>query len=657
MKAAAVLVAVLCVNARAAPFKWRGVLEGYFGKPWTWEQRERLVDWLPKHHFNLYAIGPKEDPELRARWREPLKEETKTRLRSLAARAKRRGVTLAWTLSPGADARPGDEGDVAAAADKLSSVCALGVERLTLAFDDAPAVRGQAAFANEVLRRVRARCPGAWLTFAPAQYWGAAAPSPYLDELARQLDPSISVAWTGQSVLNRAITAEQARRFKDYIKHDLVLCDNYPVQDRLVDSGRLFLGPLTGRDPSLSGLNEAYLANATPLLESSLIPLATAGDWAFDPARYDARASWRRALDSARGGVSRDAFETFAGLCARSWLDDLPGNETDRLERVASRYFLTGDAKVLRAMLAELEALPRALSRLPAPLARELAPWIAAAGEQARHAAAIVDRQERIDVRTRAIVADQVLDRLMSRAAFNDPAGGEPLARAIRRYRASGEGRASVRVGLERFSSLAPGDEELEPWTWVLGRYAESARDGLDGRPWSAARLWALRWRARARLLPLLVSRRLLETFIVSRELAWGLTAREPRLLGLERFWLAWTRLSSPRSEVGRLKTALEGNARAVTEELSRLERLDAEASARPSALEEAPWLDKIAQYADAARAALQAKPPADWAARRERLASGNGLELVLELKLELEALARGGKGEVTFPADPADAL
>ena len=52
-------------------FAIRGVIEGFYGTPWSDEQRLDMIDFLAAHRFNTFLYAPKDDPFLRDRWREP----------------------------------------------------------------------------------------------------------------------------------------------------------------------------------------------------------------------------------------------------------------------------------------------------------------------------------------------------------------------------------------------------------------------------------------------------------------------------------------------------------------------------------------------------------------------------------------------------------
>ena len=47
-----------------------GLIEGYYGKLWSWQAREETIAFLKLHGYDFYIYAPKADPYLRKRWRE-----------------------------------------------------------------------------------------------------------------------------------------------------------------------------------------------------------------------------------------------------------------------------------------------------------------------------------------------------------------------------------------------------------------------------------------------------------------------------------------------------------------------------------------------------------------------------------------------------------
>lgn len=48
----------------------RGVIEGFYGNPWSDADRKSQFDFYGKNKLNIYVYGPKDDPYHRTKWRE-----------------------------------------------------------------------------------------------------------------------------------------------------------------------------------------------------------------------------------------------------------------------------------------------------------------------------------------------------------------------------------------------------------------------------------------------------------------------------------------------------------------------------------------------------------------------------------------------------------
>ena len=62
------------------PF-FSGVIEGFYGPPWTLAERLELFRWMSAAGLNTYLYGPKDDLKHRAIWREVYTPEEAAELR------------------------------------------------------------------------------------------------------------------------------------------------------------------------------------------------------------------------------------------------------------------------------------------------------------------------------------------------------------------------------------------------------------------------------------------------------------------------------------------------------------------------------------------------------------------------------------------------
>jgi len=85
------------------PVAVRGVIEGFYGPPWSHDARLALVDFLAARQMNAYVYAPKSDPKHRDAWRDPYEAVDADRFRELAAHCRQAGVRFGFAISPGLD--------------------------------------------------------------------------------------------------------------------------------------------------------------------------------------------------------------------------------------------------------------------------------------------------------------------------------------------------------------------------------------------------------------------------------------------------------------------------------------------------------------------------------------------------------------------------
>src|SRR5205809_6069141 len=89
-----------------------GVIEGFYGQPWSRAERLELFDWMAAWGLNTYLYAPKDDLKHRAIWRESYSEPEAESLGELVQASKQRGIRFIYALSPGLDIRHSNEGDL-----------------------------------------------------------------------------------------------------------------------------------------------------------------------------------------------------------------------------------------------------------------------------------------------------------------------------------------------------------------------------------------------------------------------------------------------------------------------------------------------------------------------------------------------------------------
>ncbi len=377
-----------------SPFAIRGVIEGFYGHPWTHQQRLELIDFLAARGMNTFVYSPKDDPMLRERWRAAYDGEELERLKQVVERCRTAGMELTWCISPGLSIRYSDPHEIAALTTKISSVLDLGVSRIGLLVDDIPRrlqfPQDQAAFpsleqahislANSVLESLPSSVD---LVLCPTEYSGTGA-EPSLSVLGAGLHPRIDIYWTGRAICAPTLDLAEAELFTRTARRRPTYWDNYPVNDVHM-SYELHIGPYRGRDPELWRSCKGIVANGMELFEASKIPLATVADYLRDPAGYDPEASWHRAMRDVVGEADLAAFALFADNVRSSCLSAADAPIVEEALEAALFELSYGDAATGAAVLSSLadRLLQAADHLLRGPvtnrrLLEEIRPWLLA---------------------------------------------------------------------------------------------------------------------------------------------------------------------------------------------------------------------------------------------------------------------------------------
>ncbi|XP_018082948.1 protein O-GlcNAcase isoform X2 [Xenopus laevis] len=269
-----------------------GVVEGFYGRPWTMEQRKELFRRLQKWGINTYLYAPKDDYKHRMFWREMYSVEEADQLMTLIAAAQEFGIEFIYAISPGLDITFSNQKEVSTLKRKLDQVSQFGCRSFALLFDDidhnmCPAdkevfssfAHAQVALTNEIFQYLSE--PETFL-FCPTEYCGTfcypnVAQSSYLHTVGEKLLPGIDVLWTGPKVVSQEIPVESIEEVTKILKRSPVIWDNIHAND--YDQKRLFLGPFKGRSTELIPRLRGVLTNPNCEFESNFVAIHTLATW------------------------------------------------------------------------------------------------------------------------------------------------------------------------------------------------------------------------------------------------------------------------------------------------------------------------------------------------------------------------------------------
>ncbi len=321
-----------------------GIIEGYYGKPWSWEARRDQVTALAPHGYGFYIYAPKADPYLRKRWREDHPDAFKSGLKDLAEHCADQGVRFGIGLSPFEIYRDFNDEARAILGRKLAQLDDLGVQDLGILFDD---MRGDlpnlASTQVEILHWIAGRTKASRIIACPTYYsddiqldtgFGRRPPG-YLEAFGAALDPAIEVFWTGEEVCSREYSPGHLARVTSQLGRKPFLWDNYPVNDGPRMSPYLYIRAFTGRPASLAAHVSAHAVN--PALQPVLtrIPAISLAESYRVGEAYEYGAAFKRAAEEVLGPELASMVQRHLGLFNDTGLERL---QADVAERLRARY-------------------------------------------------------------------------------------------------------------------------------------------------------------------------------------------------------------------------------------------------------------------------------------------------------------------------------
>ena len=372
--------------------RYRGVVEGFYGTPWSHEARLRQLRFYGENKMNTYIYGPKNDPYHSCPgWRKPYPEKESAQIRELVKVAAENEVNFVWAIHPGQDIKWNDE-DRRLLIAKLESMYNLGVRSFAVFFDDISGEgtdpHRQADLLNYIDRHfVKAKPDVTPLVMCPTEYnrsWSNPKGN-YLTTLGEKLDPSIQIMWTGDKVV-ADIKEESMEWINARIRRPAYIWWNFPVSDYVRD--HLLLGPVYGNDTHIASAMSGFVTNPMEHAEASKIAIYGVADYAWNPGQYDAQQTWEAAIREVLPGAAGElqffaAHNSDLGINGHNYRRE----ESVEVKPVADRFlksylndgtWRTEDYQQLLSLTRRMQSASDILlvDTENRPLIEEITPWL-----------------------------------------------------------------------------------------------------------------------------------------------------------------------------------------------------------------------------------------------------------------------------------------
>lgn len=219
-----------------ADVKTRGAIEGYYGNPWTVQDRINYMSWGGYYKLNAYFYAPKDDPKHNSKWAELYTDdEIQNLIRPIAEAGNNSKVRFIYALHPFMHNRL-DNGNVADKKEKLKAkflqVIEAGVRQISILADDAakPNEQFQIDLLTEMvdwLKELKAtRFPDlkTTLPYVVQEYMG------WGQEYFKRFPSEVQIVMTGGTIWGQ-VTKNFTDSFTNKIGEGPMLWINWPCTD------------------------------------------------------------------------------------------------------------------------------------------------------------------------------------------------------------------------------------------------------------------------------------------------------------------------------------------------------------------------------------------------------------------------------------------
>lgn len=325
-----------------------GIIEAFFGRPWSWGDRHATIDFLADLNWQFYIYAPKDDRFLRQGWRTPWPAERIGHIVSLRRKCRERGIAFGIGLSPfelhGEEISGPHRQDLNRKVDELNTI---EPDILCLLFDD---MRGDtpdlAGRQLQIVDAVGHAMTADQLIVCPTYYsfdtrlddvFGAR-PERYLEALGSGLASGVEIFWTGPAVCSRAYPSDHLHHVAAALRRKPFLWDNYPVNDSARLAPHIQLGPFLDRPVRLRDETAGHAINPMNQAWLSRIPLLCLQESYRQGGDFTPDHAFRQACVTACGGEVGSLIADDYHLFQKTGLDRLTGDQKTALSTRYRRY-------------------------------------------------------------------------------------------------------------------------------------------------------------------------------------------------------------------------------------------------------------------------------------------------------------------------------
>ncbi len=283
----------------------RGIVEGYYGAPWSFEARCSIFRFMGRNKMNTYIYAPKDDPYHHGKGcYEPYPALKAAELKDLIKYARQNHVRFVWAIHPANTVRWNEDGgkrQLDALCTKLKQMYDLGVRDFGVLVDDSSGEIGKAErqvqLTNYILENFIRKHPDVnqTLIMCPTGYNRSWTNEKFLTTLGSGLDKSIPVMWTGDTVVHD-ITYSGQQWVNKHVQRPTFIWWNWPCND--FKRSRLSLGRTYGLDthPDMKNQMSGFVANPMEHAEASKVGLFGVANYTWNIDDFESTTTWEEGM-------------------------------------------------------------------------------------------------------------------------------------------------------------------------------------------------------------------------------------------------------------------------------------------------------------------------------------------------------------------------
>ncbi|PWX76171.1 hyaluronidase NagK [Clostridium perfringens] len=297
--------------------QWRGFIEGYYGIPWSNENRKDLMKFGGDFKMNSYIFAPKDDQYHSLKWREPYPAEKLAEIKEMVDVGIATKNKFIWTIHPflkdgmNFGSEESYKADLEKIIAKFEQLYSVGVRQFGVLADDAEGEANNQVKLMEDLEKWRLQKGDVYeFIFVPKVYTkesaGGYVNNEYLKTIGT-MPETIDIMWTGDVILGY-VTQETFEFFEEAVGRQAFMWLNWPVND--INNKRLLMGKGEMLDPTVTNF-KGIVTNPMQEAQASKVALFAIADYGWNRADFDMDKSWKDSFKYIEPDASEELY-TFA---------------------------------------------------------------------------------------------------------------------------------------------------------------------------------------------------------------------------------------------------------------------------------------------------------------------------------------------------------